>query len=473
MSFRVTMYKFSKRSNSTLRPSGGRSFQCTIKAGSGVLYPTINLDLGGAAQYPDYNYAYIPDFDRYYYIQDMINRGPIWEIKLKVDPLASWRDTIGSTSLYILRSSAEMDGNIMDTYYPASSANSVTITAGTRLFSSSTDDAIHPPVEGCIICGIVSKNANIGSLCYYAVPYAAFDNICAYLTSDTLLTDYNFDPQNASFELQKSLINPLQYIKTAMWLPGSASSYGSAANVVVFNWDTQIGAYRMGSYEPYTVFTGSLNVANHPQISRGRYLNLTPYTITWLDAPPFGTIQIDSSLLRDSATINYEALVDHITGVGSLRIKNASGAIISTVSAQVGVPVNMSQVTMNYLGAASNTIQSVAGVVQDAIWGNVAGAVSGAAAGIASAANSLAPRVQSMGGTGSFSALYGRVRLFQQFFTIADEDLSHNGRPLCKVRTPSTLGGFMMVLDGDISAPATDQELSEIRSYLEEGFYWE
>ena len=103
----------------------------------------------------------------------------------------------------------------------------------------------------------------------------------------------------------------------------------------------------------------------------------------------------------------------------------------------------------------------------------VAGAVSGVASGIASAANSIAPRVQSMGGTGSFSALYGRVRLFQQFFTIADEDLSHNGRPLCKVRTPASLGGFMMVLDGDISAPATDAELSEIRSMLEGGFYYE
>lgn len=473
MAFRVTFYKFSKRSNSTLRPSGGSSFNCVIKAGSGVLYPTITLDMGSAGGYPDYNYCYIPDFDRYYYIQDMVNRGPVWEIKLKVDALASWRDTIGGTSLYVLRSSAESDGNVYDTYYPTTSQNTVQITAGSRLFSSQNDDAIHPPVEGCIVCGVVSKKANIGSLCYYAIPYAGFDNLCSYLTSDTLLTDYNFKETDASFELQKALINPLQYIKTAMWVPGSASSYGSSAEVVVFNWKTGVNGYRLGAYEPYTVFSDSLTVANHPQISRGRYLNLTPYTITWLDAPPFGTIQIDSSLLRDSATINYDAVLDHITGVGTLRIKNASGAIISTVSAQVGVPVNLSQVTRDYLGAASNTVQSVAQTVQNAIFGNIAGAVSGVASGIASAANSIAPRVQSMGGTGSFSALYGRVRLFQQFFTIADEDLSHNGRPLCKVRTPASLGGFMMVLDGDISAPATDAELSEIRSMMEGGFYYE
>ena len=133
----------------------------------------------------------------------------------------------------------------------------------------------------------------------------------------------------------------------------------------------------------------------------------------------------------------------------------------------------MSQVTKDYLGAASTAVSSVANTIQNAIFGNYAGAATAAASGIDSAAKALAPKVQSTGSTGSFSRIHGDPAFYGQFFTIADEDLSHNGRPLCKVRTPSALGGFMMVLDGDVPAPATDQELSEIRSYLEGGFYWE
>jgi hypothetical protein len=474
MGFAVTLYSFSKRNNSTARPSGGQSFSCTIKQASGTVYPTILVDIGlGTA--PAYNYVYIPAFSRYYWIVEHINRGPVWELKLKVDPLASWKSQIGNTNLYVLRSSEEYDGNITDMVYPASTACTITNVVTTQLFSNSvTAEDFHPPVQGCFVCGIVSKDANVGALKYYAIPDVSFTNMCTNLLSDSFFSDSAFDLEGAGMAIKKSFVNPLQYIKSCYYLPVASSAMGgSSANVIVYNWDTAVSGVSLGTYTPYSVFNKSIHVDNHPQISRGRYLNFPPYTIYWLSAPPFGTIQIDGTLIRDSSYLNLKVILDHFTGLGTLYVSNDNGTIINSLSAQVGVPINMSQVTRDYLGAGTSTVGGLASVGAGIMSGDWFGAIGSAFSGIGNAAQSVVPRVQSTGTQGSFSSLYGTVKLFEQFFTVADEDLSHNGRPLCKIRKPSALGGFIKVLDGDIAAPATDAELEMIRGYLEGGFYYE
>lgn len=467
MSFSVTLYSFSKRNNSTARPSGGQSFSCTIKQASGTVYPTILVDIGlGTA--PSYNYAYIPAFSRYYWIVEHINRGPVWELKLKVDPLASWKGQIGSTSLYVLRASAASDGNILDTYYPALTNSTISIKAGSSLWSSG--DAVSLG-SGTIVCGIVSENAMFGSICYYALDTGAFTAMCQHLLSDQMLTDNNFSLDDASFALQKALVDPLQYIKSCVWIPGYVS--GTDAGVRVQNWNTGVRGQIVTLSMTFVEHSTTISIDNHPQIARGRYLNYPPYTVMWLDVPPFGVVQLDPTILRDSSSITIMTRTDIITGVGTLKILDNNNVLLNSLSAQVGVPINMSQVTRDYLGAATSAVNATANTLQDAIFGNIAGSITAAASGISSATKALCPRVQSMGGTGNFSSLYGVPRLYEQFFQIADEDLSHNGRPLCKIRTPASLGGFIKVLDGDIAAPATDAELEMIRGYLEGGFYYE
>lgn len=472
MAFTVRLFRFSKRNNSTARPSGGTSFPCTIKAESGVLNPDLIIDFGGAASFSDFNYAYIPDFDRYYWISEMINMGPVWNLKLRCDSLASWRDTIGSTSLYVLRSSAEYDGNIMDTYYPASTDSNLVIKNAESALWARSDTDLVVIGDGEVIIGVVSKNARFGSITYYAVSLDSFSTMCTNLLDNSFWENTaQLDPNDASIELQKSLIDPLQFIKTCIWIPGT--TVGTSETIYVNDWNTGISGKRVNFGQPFIGKFTTVNIDNHPQISRGRYLNYPPYTTMWLDVPPFGVIQLDATILRDSRLVQIDARVDIITGVANLKIMDVNNVLLNSLTSQVGVPINLSQVTRDYLGAATTAVNASANTIQSAIFGNIAGAVSSYASGIETATKALAPRVQSMGTTGNFSSLYGKPRLYEQFFTIADEDLSHNGRPLCKVRTPASLGGFMTVLDGDISAPATDAELSEIRSFLEGGFYYE
>ena len=63
----VIFYSHLKRSNSTKLPSGGTEIACVLKDDCSVISPVLEIK---TATLPDYNYAYIPDFGRYYYVND-------------------------------------------------------------------------------------------------------------------------------------------------------------------------------------------------------------------------------------------------------------------------------------------------------------------------------------------------------------------------------------------------------------------
>lgn len=194
--------------------------------------------------------------------------------------------------------------------------------------------------------------------------------------------------------------------------------------------------------------------------------------------PPFGQIELDSSILSDSTGVGAAVDVDLMTGLGILTI-SAHGTILSRLEAQVGVPIQFSQVSRDYIGAITSIMQgaaNVAGGVAGGVAGNPAAAVSGIAGGIGSigdAVKALAPRAQTVGSGGSYAQLRYAWRVDAQFFRPVDEDNAHNGRPLCAMRTPSSLGGYMLVRDGDVATGGTSMEDARVREYLETGFYYE
>ena len=56
MSFTVNLYRFSKKENSTARPgSSPASFPCRLREPSGILNPSIMLDLGLISDPSGYN----------------------------------------------------------------------------------------------------------------------------------------------------------------------------------------------------------------------------------------------------------------------------------------------------------------------------------------------------------------------------------------------------------------------------------
>lgn len=473
MGFQVKLYTLSKRDNSTKRPASdaGTTFSCVLKSGSGIMRPTLSFDFGRVQDPSNYNYAYIPAFDRYYFIEEWYFDRALWTATLKVDVLATYKTEIGNSTLYILRAAGDHDGSIIDTLYPAKTG-----------CGFASDTKANPWQSSCFVIGVVSADAGFGSMQYYAMDAGQLRSLCLSLTDPEAIitTDNFFTPEELGIGLQLSLVDPIQYIKTCIMLPVAKQEITNVDN------DGVITTYRFASNDPGMSGTGgkihpdsrvyknyNFTIQKHPDTTaRGNYVNSKPYTNITLTIPPWGCIDIDTSVTANASTLSVEVEIDPITGKGILVVK-ANNIILNRLEAQVGVPISLSSVTRDYIGAVSSALGAVGGAITGAMTAGLGGAFMGAASGVGNAVESLMPRAQTIGTTGSFVSNRGEFRLDHQFFRPVADDNTHNGRPLCQMRTINTLSGYMLVQDGDVAINGTSAEDQAVRSYLESGFYYE
>ena len=136
------------------------------------------------------------------------------------------------------------------------------------------------------------------------------------------------------------------------------------------------------------------------------------------------------------------------------------------------MPVQISQVTKDYLGAAVGTVSAIGNVVGDILSGNWGGAISAGASGIGNGIQALVPRSSHVSANGSYSHYHWYPALYVEFYSPVDEDLEHAGRPLCQNRQISTIPGYIMVKDGEVDIQGFTGEAEAVRAYLESGFFY-
>lgn len=487
----IRLFNISKRENSTLRPSGtGTEFNCVLKADTSIINPVILIDFADQSnpQMHRFNYAYIPDFARYYFISDIqSSRGLIWEYTLTCDILATYRDQIAGSTLYLTRCSSQYDGAVMDNYYPVKTTYSVVVRTVTTPWIH--DGTENPDVsQGCFILGIISKPGNLltgqfGSIRYVALTRSNLITLVDYLmTAGTLTSDVGISIDGLNAEAVKAVIDPLQFIKSCIWTPILYESVSGSEQTGLPIWSitaSGVSFKYVPNNPPYIVTTASFaNVPAHPlAASRGSYLNCAPYTKMIASIPPFGLVELDTTLAAPAATIIGMIIYDLITGTAILQIHygTASGAPACRIKSQVGVPIQLTQVYNDYISAAGGVVGGLAGGIASALTGNIAGAITGGVAAIGSAIDAMRPVVSSMGGNGGFSDLRGQARLYSIFYDVPDEDRAHVGRPLCQNVTMDNVasGSYCLAMDGDIAITGTNAEQQRLKEYLEGGFYYE
>lgn len=454
--FTVTMFSFTKRANSTAQPSGGTSFNCILKSDSSILTPTIELQLP-ITQAPNYNYAYIPAYGRYYYVKDWLFTNRLWVASLSVDVLATYKKQIGDSALYVTRSSATYDGRIIDTMYPAKTSYTSSAIVNAPPFPRNWS-------QGSFILGLISGSSSTGAVAYYVMTKAQFASFAS-----AIFTDGNFDSiTDITQALWRTLFNPIQYVSRCLWVPIAFDDFSGADETrIKFGWwDMNINCRDMG--EIYITKTMTLAIPHHPQAaSRGEYLNSGAYSRYKLHALPFGDFALDGMLLSPYTALKLTFTLDPTTGVCNMRATGDSDSLVLlSTSAKLGVDIPLASLQSNLSGAFSGTATAVAS--------GGAGNILGSQAGILSAIGSLLPQTEGGGVQGSAALIgEGGYILQGEFFDIADEDNAHFGRPLMSKRTLSALPGFLQVQDGDVPINGTAAEFEQIKSYLEGGFYYE
>lgn len=477
MSFTVYFYTFAKKANSTARPNDatGTSYTCQLNDQSSILHPTIKLALPLTSDPSHLNYARVPVWDRYYFVREWSFVGGLWEASLDVDPLASWKESIGNTHAFVLRSSAESDGDIVDNLYPAKMpyAFSTVSFNPTWAFNLSM---------GSYVVGIISgTTAGTGATTYYVFSPEEFKSFCNLLFG-TAPAGMTFT-ESFTEDMFKSIFNPFQYVVSCMWIPSATIPVmDTPVSEIAFGWwsvPLSASVLSGNSVEDFTPIT--ITLPKHPQAAtRGRFLNMEPYSRYCLFCPPFGSVPLDSTMLSTMDTIKLIIKIDCITGMGNLYVEGATGSsvgipsrVITAAQTQIGVPIQLAQISIDYLGTASAVIDGASSVVSSIMAGDVLGGIVGGASAIGNALQASAPQLMTSGAGGSLAGLKGPTELRAQFFPITDEDNDHRGRPLCSPRQIKDVPGYLLCADGEVPFAGSPEELEAVRRALATGFFYE
>lgn len=468
----VTFYTFSKRVNSTAQPSGGASFSCVLKTPSSVIAPSISIVWTGSGNPSAYNYAYIPDYQRYYWVRNWNFADRQWTADLTVDVLASWKTYIGAASKYVLRSASENNRTIVDTMYPAKS----TYRASGALAGSSLGWANYGSGDGTFVVQVVGANNIAASGSAVAMYMMSGNSVQALINNQLNAIEgaYNNATANDIFEaVQKLLMLPFrftsdlsQYIRGIMWFPFTFPA-GSGGPVYLGLYQCLQAASNIAA--PMIVQASTVDLSSFPGTGADAWEYMAPFGTYSVELEPFGVIPLDSVDVVNGTTLTLSIATDALSGLGVLHVY-IDGRVVAVRTAQIGVSVPYGGTAPDYAGAITGAASVAATAAAYASGEASGGALAGA---IGSAVSAASPNGYSAGTAGGGAAVEGVVRFLYRVLEHADTDPTEAGYPLCMIKTLSDLSGFIMCRDGDIDAPATQAELAQIETYLKGGFFYE
>lgn len=504
----IFLYTFNKKVNSTKRPTGGAAFDVTLKDGCNIINPT--LVFAGISNPTAYNYAYIPDFDRYYYVTNWEAFRDRWFVSLAVDVLGSYRDQIGASRQFIARSESEYNEDIPDSIlHQVNSFERATIDLSLWYTSRSY-------ASGWYVLGVSNPDPSTNGTTYYVMQSEALDWVREHLFGNSLAD-----------VLRNSIWNPGDFIVSCNWFPVEPPhgenrvlvfNIGAQGWLPTFNTSDNINIYKLAS--GVRVFTGSRvdNIPEHPQAAgRGAYLNAAPYSDYTLTFPPFGSVSIDPSTIYNNRSIATDVIVDFISGTGYLMV-NAGGKFYQMLTATISVPVPLTERSVGGPSSIGNIVsyaagQMSAGAAPIASGASAAAAGAGATTALATVGAETTALATTTGagvaaGVGA-SALLGPLAVLGVLaaagvgaamsaanpsnitagsgsivpynitpfvtcaFTRVSSEFEEMGRPLLEYRTIGNIPGFVQLVSPLFEIPMTEGEMRALIGITTAGFFYE
>ena len=511
----VDFYQFSKKRNSTKRPTGTAlaSLSCALKEPCGVVSPEIYVTVGDTVP-GTANYAYIGTFNRYYYITEWTWREGAWVASLKVDTLATYKTQIGSSSQYVTRAQSAYNTKVIDDVIPTQAKSSVrlsyfAVNVGGSRYSMSDPFPASQISSGRYVVGIINQDNNaVGACSYYQFDDTNFKKFKAIM-----MDVQNYSGDTAQQDILRAQFNPINYIASVKWFPNEIPRENTGLSSIPFGWWTLSGTftcYRITG-QPYTIQSDNgiaylynygqsttdnytVGIPQHPQIST-KHSNVQndKYCKYTLECHPFGIFPLPAEVVANTSYLSLHISVDPISGDGTMRLKalpysaesgESTPAVaieIASASTRIGIDIPMAQISIDNLAIASSALDAASGLAQGALGvatlglgGNIGGFMDAAKAGINMVA-AQTPQVRVSGSMGSLAEYQQKTRplLTAQFFYLAEEAPATMGYPLCQNKTINSLSGYIKCGNVELDIPGTEPEQNEVVSLMQEGFEYE
>lgn len=460
----VNFYTFSKRRNSTKQPTGtGTIIDCKLKEGTSVKNPklTISGDVFG------YDYAYIADFGRYYFVSDVISEAKgITTYVLEEDSLASNKTAIGNTVARIAFSATGYNINLADTRCAVS----------TKKLNYKKQVASSLSKTGCYVLTVFNNQsgASNGLGQSYILDAANIQTVRSWLGDNNVM-------QQA---INYFLGNPLEAVFQCHWVPFPVSGPSDATSVGVI----YIGNQPSNLLSAKT-FSGTGIKGGNTQIDLpwryNDFRDSEPYTSATLFLPGVGNIDINMSDWLNSNHINVEYEMEYGTGDLTYLLVDDGGFLIQSASCNVASLCPLAQFTSN-MGGAVSSIGGVAGGLATAAAGifseNAMLTISGAAGALTAGANTalaMNKRAASLkGGVGGRTNSLITDFIFTGYYMDTEDVTDANyiatkGRPVAQTHAISSHSGYVQCDNASVSIGGESWERDQINSYLNSGFFYE
>lgn len=453
----IKLFQFSKNKNSTAQPDNSVtqvSYSALMKTASSIINPVITLKESPIG----YNYCYIVDFERYYFINDITYTLGEWELSLTVDSLSSFKSDLGNVSVLVTRSASNKNGLLKDELYPLTGS----YTSAVQTWSPFDLDN-----SGYYY---VSTTGNVRRT--WQMSRSVFDSLCNAIMS------YGGDGSLWSTVeqcLQNSANNPIDYVANCYWLPFSMTTGVGTNQIQVGTQTFTLSGAALPVYEKQYTISHTFTLLDHPQASvRGDYCNMNPYSEHILSAAGFGNISVPGDILTQSTnTVDVSIMIDTTVG-DAVMVAKANGIRFARINSGMGVNIPLTQRTKDVVGGATSIITGAAGMGVGMYLGSLGTTLSGAATYIGGISEISKNMTSTTGSNGSMTGLFDNISLTSVWHSFSGFDNANNGCPYNQNVQISTLSGFTQCEKGVFkSAKATESEINEINTYMVSGFYYE
>lgn len=485
MSHTIYCGKIAKRRNSTLQPTLTGSYDVLLKSPTSLHTPTFTISAGS------FDYNYLKWDDRYYFVTDVVSKNnSLWEVSAVCDVLATFKADILASTQFVSYSSASGGTWLPDTRIPLLKSGSVQKNASSMNFLFTAGGFYVLSVIGDSGCKVWATDiTNIRALVNNISQWtdSLINTIVSNLPHVTPTTEVQAYENFTSAiigtgTLGNGYLDAPNCIRSCIWVPFFISDFivGSGTNIYLGAFDTGATGYECKT----TPHNNSISINIPWQHSDWRRAVCEE---VYLYLPLVGMVNIPSDEIVNESALTIEWSATATDGCIAYCVK-AGNQVVGTygANASVNYPIGISQ-----QASAGEIMQAAFAGVQKTVSSGIRAAESGklsakvdtafsAISGVYDTMNTAMTRHNScIGGIGGGAGV--GLDLDATVFTVSHDTIvtpssmqQTMGLPTMKPMALSTLTGYCQCANAHVGATGAEaQELDEIDSYLNSGFYIE
>lgn len=449
----VTFMQFSKRVNSTKIPTSselaaGVKFEnVVLKESTNIDNPTLIID-GASQDLYAYNYVYIHEWGRYYFIETAdLRHATIFTVKCTLDELGTFKSTIQAYTAFVERCADPnyYNTDIMDSALTVEDVVEHQDSATTNVFFGVSSYVVRMLGRGAT--GIQSFVSD--GLSFWGNIFNPVFNTPGYVQLEDLITAFISDPSKYVLGVFYTPFNPARMI-------------GSETAIFCGWYDTGKRAKALSSS---AIYTDTITL-NKPTSIYSDFRKTDPsFSQYTLFLPGIGTVPLSPDIM--DSTLTLEVKCDQHTGDIIYMLK-ADGSLVSTYNGNCYASLQIGN------GDSSNggtIIKTSAELIGDVLSANVLGAATDVIEGIRQNISPTPSFIGSRAGVAGVNFKDAIISVLQKHS--ADFPTDVYGRPCCKNLLLSNLSGYVKCKNSSISLNANKAVIDSINSKLDAGIYIE